>query len=82
MLSKKRLLKIFGAHVRELRMERGLTQGELSSRISKDFQSIQRVERGEVSPSLFYLYELSVGLEIELKVLLDFTIENKPLRRN
>lgn len=70
-------MKMFGAHVRALRETKGLTQKELGARLDKDFQSIQRVERGVVSPSLYYLYELAVGLDVELKVLMDLKTESK-----
>ena len=35
-------------------------------------ESLQRVESGNVNPSLFYLLELAEGLNIKLPELLDF----------
>ncbi len=77
LVSKKNLMKLFGARVRELRTAKGLTQKALGARIDKDLQSIQRVERGAVAPSLYYLYELALGLEVELNELFDFKIQHK-----
>lgn len=72
-------LKQFGEHVRHIRLKKGITQFDLASMINKDRQSIQRVENGNINPSLFYLYELAEGLEIDLKTLVNFKpIEKKP----
>ena len=66
------LQKQFGAHVKQLRIAKGLTQIEVSSKMNKDQQSLQRVESGNVSPSLYYLFELANGLQIDVKELFDF----------
>jgi putative transcriptional regulator len=73
--SKQKVLKAFGKHLRALREKKGLTQAELSNAINKDRQSLQRVEAGNISPSLFYLYELSEGLEVKLSELMSFKID-------
>ena len=73
MLPKKEILqKNFGNHVKELRLKKDLTQIDVSSRMNKDQQSLQRVESGNVSPSLYYLFELAEGLDISIVELLDF----------
>ncbi|MBL0050638.1 MAG: helix-turn-helix transcriptional regulator [Bacteroidetes bacterium] len=63
---------MFGSHIKKLREAKGLTQAELSNMMNRDQQSIQRVEKGRVSPSIFFLYELSEALDIKLKDLTDF----------
>lgn len=70
-------LKHFGAHLRELREKRKITQFDLASIINKDRQSIQRVESGNVNPSVYYLQELAEGLQIPLKEILDFKVPDK-----
>jgi transcriptional regulator with XRE-family HTH domain len=40
--------------------------------MNKDTQSLQRVERGVINPSIFYIYELANALEVSPKELLDF----------
>lgn len=77
MISKLILQKAFGLHVKKIREEKGLTQVEVSSRMNKDQQSLQRVESGNVSPSLYYLYILAQGLEISLNELLSFKMDSK-----
>ncbi len=60
-------LKNLGSRIKKIRVDKGLTQFELASRINKDQQSIQRLEVGNINPSYIYLLEVSNGLEIELK---------------
>ena len=75
MYYKKEILqKSFGIHVKKLRLQKRLTQVEVSSNMNKDQQSLQRLESGNVSPSLFYLYQLANALEVSLPVLMDFEI--------
>lgn len=71
------ILKDFGARVKNIRLKRGLTQIEVSSRMNRDQQSLQRVESGRVNPSLCYLIELSSALEIEVSELVCFDVEKK-----
>lgn len=62
----KLLLKI-GNRVRELRISNNLTQAQLASDIGKDQQNIQRLESGRYNPSLKFLNEICVGLNITLQ---------------
>ena len=75
MYYKKEILqKSFGIHVKKLRLQKRLTQVEVSSNMNKDQQSLQRIESGNVSPSLFYLYQLASALGVSIPVLMDFEI--------
>jgi putative transcriptional regulator len=66
-MNKEQLLKKLGSRIRIIRIEKGMTQEELANSIGKDQQSIQRLESGRVNPSVFYLYEIAQGLDVELK---------------
>ena len=80
--SKEILQKSFGIHVKKLRIQKKLTQVEVSSNMNKDQQSLQRLESGNVSPSLFYLFQLSNALNVSLPELMDFEIiEKKKLKK-
>ena len=68
-----KLLKKLGDNIRSIRIAKGLTQVELASIVNKDQQSIQRLEKGNINPSFYYLYEISQGLEIDLKDLIEFS---------
>lgn len=59
----------FGAKVRALRGERNLTQEELAQRSEISVDSIRRIERGELSPSLSTLIKLAEGLDLRLRTL-------------
>ena len=67
-------LKHFGEHLRKLREKKNITQFELASIIGKDRQSIQRVEAGNINPTIYYLQEVADGLQIPLKDIVDFKI--------
>jgi len=71
-LSKQKILNKCGSRIRELRIEKGITQKELAWRCGKDPQNLERVENGKSNPTIFYLYEISIALEVPLKALIDF----------
>ena len=48
--------------------------------MDKDQQSLQRVESGNVSPSLYYLFQLADGLGVSIQELLSFQILSKKRR--
>lgn len=61
-MEKDALLKNLGKRVREMRMQKGISQAQLAHSIDKDQQSIQRLEAGNVNPSYYYLHEIAAGL--------------------
>jgi putative transcriptional regulator len=69
-MKKEVLLKILGERIRVIREEKGITQKELAHSIGKDQQSIQRLETGRINPSVFYLYEIAKGLEVDIENLI------------
>jgi transcriptional regulator with XRE-family HTH domain len=66
-VEKKEVLELLGNRVKEIRLSKGMTQTELANKIGKDHPSINRLEKGKINPSYYFLFELSEGLEIELK---------------
>jgi len=73
-MQKEDLQKILGKHIRKIRENKLLSQNDLANAIGKDQQSIQRIEAGNINPSFYYLFEISRGLGVSLKELLDFEI--------
>lgn len=55
-----------GERVKEIRLQQGLTQTELSEKCGMTVRTIQRIENHEVSPSLHSLKMLSNALQIPL----------------
>ena len=70
-MEKEVLLKKLGARIREIRLEKGITQTQLANSLGKDQQSIQRLEAGNMNPTFYYLKEIALGLNVELVVLID-----------
>lgn len=69
-MDKEKELKKLGMRIKELRIEKGITQAELAARVNKDQQSIQRLEAGRINPSFIYLFEISQGLSVSIKELI------------
>lgn len=66
------LLKI-GSRVRELRLQRGLTQMDLAFKCNdKDYSQINRVELGKVNFSISYLSLIAETLGVKPQELLNF----------
>ena len=63
--------KSFGEFVREKRLEQKLSQPQLSYKMGLDYQYISRVERGLISPTLFWIYGLSTALGIPLNIFIN-----------
>jgi putative transcriptional regulator len=71
-MTKEIFLKKLGKNVARLREEAGLSQAELALRCDKDRQNLNRLEKGRINPSVFFLLQLAEELKIPVKDLLDF----------
>ena len=69
---KEAYLKKLGAHIASLRISRGISQAEFARSCDKDPQSLNRLEKGRINPSIIYLKEIATELKMEVKDLLDF----------
>ena len=61
----------FGAHMRDLRLARGLTQEVLAERSDLSVDAVRRIERGAFSPSLETTSKLAHGLNTSLRTLFE-----------
>jgi transcriptional regulator with XRE-family HTH domain len=68
---KERLNAEFGEFIRAKRMALNLTQEDVAASIGIDFQSVSRIERGSVTPTLYTCYCLADALDIPLPKLLE-----------
>ena len=59
-----------GRIIRDKRIELGLTQDDLAKSIGKQRPAVQRLESGNVNPSIYFLREIAGGLKITLEELL------------
>lgn len=64
-MEKEDFLIKFGKRLVELRKRKGWTQSELARNAAKSRQSIERIEKGRVNPSAYYIFELAEALGIE-----------------
>ena len=58
--------EIFGPHLRQLRLARGLTQTQLAERARSNLQFISRLERGTNTPTIGMLLRLAEALECRM----------------
>ncbi len=63
------IVKKFGKRVRQLRLERGLTQEALGDKCGLDLTYIGRIERGEQNSSLVVVGMIAKGLGISIEEL-------------
>jgi transcriptional regulator with XRE-family HTH domain len=63
--------EIFGAHLRELRIARGLTQGEVAKQCATSIAFISNVERGVMLPGLAVLLRLADALKCNISELVE-----------
>ena len=68
-MDKSNELKLLGQRIREIRIQKKLSQAKLGLAIFKDQQSIHKVESGQFNPSYIYLLEICEGLEITIEEL-------------
>ena len=69
-MEKKEFLNKLGKRIVMLREKKDWSQSELSRNCDKDRQSIERLEKGKINPSAYYLKEIADGLGIEISELL------------
>lgn len=56
------LKNVFGAHVRQVRKARGLTQGQLAELCDLSIDMVGRIERGDAAPSFDTIEKLMAAL--------------------
>lgn len=68
----KAYLKKLGERIKQLRLEKGMRQVDLSEKIGIEDSALRRIESGRVNSTINMLRKIAKGLEIELIILLDF----------
>ncbi len=62
--------KKFGKKVKEIRLKKGLSQGDISRRLSLHRSYISGIERGVRNPSLKVIQKIAKALEIDINKLI------------
>lgn len=65
------LQRVFGARVRELRLEAGLTQEEFAERCGLFRTYLSRIENGTANPTLTMIHALAKSLKVSIPALFD-----------
>lgn len=68
-MEKQKFNKRFGKFVAQKRLALNLTQSELAAKIGNNPQNISRLERGEVSPTLYWTGQLAKAFNLSLSEL-------------
>lgn len=63
--------EIFGPHLREMRLARGLTQAELAQRSDTNTMFISKLERGVTTPTIGTLVRLARALRCNVTELVE-----------
>lgn len=71
-MDKKAFLIKLGERIAKIRQAENLSQTELALRCDKDRQNLNRLEKGRINPSIFFLLEIATELNISLSELLAF----------
>lgn len=64
------ILKQIGQKIKEMRLEKKLTQSILATYADIDIRTVQLIEKGELNMSLKVLYSISAALDIHPSELL------------
>lgn len=67
-----RLQKAFGKNLKKIRLEKGFSQVDLSSRMNVEKTSISRLENGRVNFTFFTVIRLAKVLEVDISHLFLF----------
>ncbi|GEO04195.1 hypothetical protein AAE02nite_18590 [Adhaeribacter aerolatus] len=67
-------IKAFGTHLRRIREAKGISQQELADRANLSKSTILRTENAKFAVTLDALLSISEALEIPLKDLIDFPV--------
>lgn len=65
-------LKLFGAHLKKLRNQKGMSQEELSYNTDVSLPQITRIERGVINPTICTIKALAKGLNISTSQMFEF----------
>ncbi|MBS1638849.1 MAG: helix-turn-helix transcriptional regulator [Bacteroidetes bacterium] len=69
-MNKSQFNKTLGAFIKNKRQELNMSQSNLAAKLENNFQNISRLERGEVSPTLYWFFKLAEAFEQEPNALI------------
>jgi ribosome-binding protein aMBF1 (putative translation factor) len=78
-MEKKGYNMLFGDFVRLKRSKKGMSQSDLADLMSNNFQNISRLERGLITPTLYWVKNLADAFDLKLS---DLIIEFEQFIKN
>ena len=69
-MEKKGYNMLFGDFVRLKRSKKGMSQSDLADLMSNNFQNISRLERGLITPTLYWVKNLADAFDLKLSDLI------------
>ncbi|MPS74429.1 MAG: XRE family transcriptional regulator [Chryseobacterium sp.] len=70
-----KILKSIGAKIREIRLQKNMTQKELAFTLDIEISQITRIETGKINTSILNLIKISKALEVDVTELFNFKID-------
>lgn len=75
-MKKQEFNKLIGQRLRQVRIEKGMTQKEISEQMEIESQNYSKYERGLLAPTFFWIYRFCIATKTELPELVkDLPIE-------
>ena len=73
-MEKSEILKKVGKRIKEVRLQKGISQADLVGRIEGniDVTNISRIEAGRTNPTVFTLFRIAEALDVRLNDLVTF----------
>ena len=77
-MEKSEILKKVGKRIKEVRIQKGISQADLVGRMSGEIDptNISRIEAGRTNPTIFTLYRIAEALDVKLVSLIDIEPSN------
>jgi transcriptional regulator with XRE-family HTH domain len=74
-MEKQRYNILFGEFVRFKRSQKNMSQSDLADLMGNNFQNISRLERGLITPTLFWVQNLADAFDFKLSdLIIDFEL--------
>jgi transcriptional regulator with XRE-family HTH domain len=71
-MEKEIFTKRLGENIAQVRMEKKMTQVQLAHLCKKQKQNINRLEAGQMNPTIYFLFEIAQALKVPISRLTDF----------
>ena len=71
-----KIIKVFGEKVRQVRLEKGISQEPLALESGLEYSQINRIELGKINTSISHLFIIAKALQVHPMKLLAFETDS------